>query len=120
MFQQQEKERRKRRKLNPVWRGVGCLLVVVFGSLAWYFSGWFLIANAANRWVFLPREAMNPPGLPDFFSGGMLVRIVLTVLALILSFTIVNFGYAVMFPLRPGETDVPPLKRDRRKRPTRR
>jgi hypothetical protein len=50
----------------------------------------------------------------------MLVRLVITLLALILSFTIVNFMYAVMFPIKPGETDVPPLKRDRRRRPTRR
>lgn len=120
MFSQQERERKKARKLNPVWRGVGCMLVVVIGTLAWFFADWFLAANAANRWILMPREAINPPGLPAFFGGGMLVRIVLAVLAMLLAFTVVNFVYAVAFPIRPGETDVPPLKRARRKRPTRR
>ena len=120
MFRQQERERKKKRVLNPAWRGVGCLLVVVIGALAWYFAGWFLTANSLNQWVFLPREAINPPGLPAFFAGGMLVRIIMTILAMLLSFTIINFIYAVAFPLKPGETDVAPLKRDRRRRPTRR
>lgn len=120
MFAQQERERRKRRALNPAWRGVGCILVVVIGALAWLFADWFLQANAINGWVFLPREALNPPGLPAFFGGGMLVRIVLAILAMILSFTVINFIYAMAFPIQPGETDVAPLKRDRSKRPTRR
>jgi hypothetical protein len=50
----------------------------------------------------------------------MLVRIIITILSMLLAFTVVNFIYAVAFPLKPGETDVPPLKRDRRRRPTRR
>jgi len=120
MFGQQERERKKRRQMNPAWRGIGCVLVVAFGTLAWFFAGWFLTANAANRWVLLPREAINPPGLPDFFAGGMLVRLIITVLALLLAFTVLNFIYAIMFPIKPGETDVPPLKRDRRRRPSRR
>lgn len=115
MFAQQERERKKKRTLNPVWRGIGCLLIVVMGSLAWFFSGWFLTANSLNHWVLLPREAMNPPALPDFFGSGMLVRLIITLLTLLLAFTVVNFGYALLFPIKPGETDVPPLKRTRRK-----
>jgi hypothetical protein len=120
MFAQQERERAEKRKMNPAWRGVGCLLVVVIGTLAWFFSGWFLTANSLNHWVPLPREAINPAALPAFFGGGMLVRIIITVLSLLLAFTVVNFSYALMFPIKPGETDVAPLKRNRRKRATRR
>jgi hypothetical protein len=115
MYAQQERERKKKRTLNPAWRGVGCLMIVLIGTLAWFFSGWFLTANSLNHWVLLPREAINPPALPVFFSGGMLVRLILTLLSLLLAFGVVNFVYALMFPIKPGETDAPPLKRSRRK-----
>src|SRR4030067_1557765 len=90
MFSRQERERKKKRVLTPAWRGVGCLLVVVIGALAWYFADWFLTANSLNQWVFLPREAINPPGLPAFFRGGMLGRIIMTILAMLLSFPILH------------------------------
>ena len=117
-FQQQERERKEAKRMNPVWRGVGCLLVVVIGVLGYLFANWFLVQNSIKRWVFLPRELINPniPGIGDFLAGGNLVRIAVALLFLLFSFAFLNFFYAIVKPIRPGETDVATPKRQGKKR----
>ncbi|MCW5875767.1 MAG: hypothetical protein KIS85_02685 [Anaerolineales bacterium] len=48
--------RRKRspgRTLHPLWRGVGCLIVVLMPLLAWWFSGFGLefVQSEAPEWL---------------------------------------------------------------------
>jgi hypothetical protein len=117
-FQQHERERREAQRMNPVWRGVGCLLVVVIGVLGYFFANWFLVQNSINRWIFLPNAVINPniPLVGDLFSGGNLVRIVVALAFLLFSFAFVNFFYAIAFPVKPGEYDLPTPKRKGKKR----
>ncbi len=117
-FQQHEKERREAQRLNPVWRGVGFLLVIGIGVLGYLFANWFLVQNSINGWIFLPRAVINPkrPGVGDFLAGGNLVRIVVALTFLLFSFAFMNFFYAIAFPIKPGEYDLP-LPKQRKRRP---
>ncbi len=105
-----ERERAKKKRMNPVWRGVGCVLTVVVALGGYLFAGWFLRANVAQQWVYLPPELINPPWA-TFLAGGVLIQIVTGLLFMLFSFALINIVYAIMFPLEPGETDVPPLTR---------
>ncbi len=115
MDAQRERERLEQKRLNPIWRGVGCLLIVVMAALGWAFAHWFLGANAANRWIVIPSELFYPPGL-SFLGGGLLIKIVVAFLSLLMAWGIVNFVYAIFFPVRPGEHDVQTPKRRRVRR----
>jgi len=104
--------------MNPVWRGVGCLLVVAIGALGFLFANWFLVQNAINGWVYLPPEVINPNvrGIGNFLAGGNLVRFVVALTFLLFAFAFVNFLYAIFFPVQPGEYDLPTPKRRRKPR----
>jgi hypothetical protein len=110
-WQKLDEERAVKGRLHPAWRGVGCLLVVLLGIGAFFFSGWFLNAGL----VYIPMAARRPafaPWLPDYF----VVQLIISAIFMIASFTIVSWIYAVAFPIQPGEFDAPPVKRQPRKR----
>jgi hypothetical protein len=113
-FRMQEREREKRKRRNPVLSGVGCLMLVIVTIAAYYFGGWFLEQNQSNAWIYLPPEVIQPPfaaSLPPF----LFARLVIAFLFLVISFGALSLIYAVAFPFQPGETDAPPMKRDRRR-----
>ena len=66
-YQTLDKEREARKRLNPIWRGVGCLTIALFGTLGYFFAQWFLRENAVNTWVYLPPGAYNPD-LPNWLN----------------------------------------------------
>lgn len=117
-FQQQERERRDSKRMNPMWRGVGCLLVIGIGVLGYLFANWFIVQNSINRWIFLPPEVINPdvPLIGSALAGGNLVRIVVALLFLLTAFAFMNFFYAILFPVKPGEHDLPTPRKRRRPR----
>lgn len=117
-YVQQERERKERQRSNPIWRGVGCLLIILMGVLGYAFAGWFLTADL----VYLPPQAINPPDpIPAFLRGGNLIRWVVTLLFMLTAFGVLNFIWAILFPVKPGEFDLPtprtsPAKRRNKRR----
>jgi hypothetical protein len=110
-YRQLDKDREARHRMNPIWRGVGCLMMVVFALAGYAFSGWFLSANARYGWVYLPPQAVQPPYISGILPYGAFPRLVVGFLFLLLGFGLVSFVYAILFPIKPGETDVPTPKR---------
>ncbi len=114
-FRQSDEEREKRKRMNPVWRGVGCFTVVLLTLTGYLFAGWFLMANLTNHWIYMPPEVLRPSFAP-WLPAGVLVQIVVAFIFMVMSYGALSLFYAIAFPIRPGETDVPPLKRPRRRR----
>ncbi|MBN2555211.1 MAG: hypothetical protein JXA97_04665 [Anaerolineales bacterium] len=105
-YKQLDEEREQRGKLNPIWRGVGCMLAVVLGMISFFFARWFLAQNL----IYIPPEIRVlsfAPWLPKDF----LVLGVISILGMLIGYGIINTIYAIAFPIKPGDTDVPPLKR---------
>ena len=100
------------KEINPVWRGIGCLLAVFMSLIGFYFGAWFLQANAQNNWIFLPSSLIYPRYL-TFLPPGFVVQCVLAGLFFVFGYGVINLAYALIFPKEIGETDSPPLKRKR-------
>lgn len=117
-FRQLEQERLKKREMNPLWRGVGVILVVIMGAAGYVFSGWFLEQNVANNWIYLPPQLFSPkvPAMLSFLGNGNMLRFAVSLVFVLTAFAILNFVYALAFPLQPGEFDLPTPKRRPRKR----
>ena len=105
-FRDQERERKKQMRINPIWRGVGCVLVVILGMAGYFFAGWFLEQGI----IYFPPSIRRPafaPWLPE----NALIQIVIAFIFMLLSYAIINTIYAVAFPIKRGEQDAPPMKR---------
>lgn len=105
-FRALDQEREKNKRLDPKWRGVGLLLIAIFTTAGYLFADWFLRTNARTGWIYLPRAALYPKYLP-FLGGGMLIKIVIALLFMLLSYTIISVIYAMAFPIRHGDLDAP-------------
>ena len=115
-FAQHERERELRKRQNPMLRGLGCLVVVAFGLLAYFSSGWFLVANSENSWLYLPPEIILPPEQVPWLPPGFLVRLIVAVVIMVAGYGLLSLIYAILFPIRPGETDVPKPPKKKKKR----
>ena len=109
-YRKHEEERLKKKRMNPLWRGVGCFMAVVFLLGGYFFADWFLYANLTAGWVPIPMALLAPPQLP-WLPAGAAVKIVVGLLFMMLSYGVFSTLYAIAFPVEPGETDSPPLKR---------
>lgn len=108
---QAEEERLKRKRINPIWRGVGCLLILLLGLLGYVFSGWFI----GKGFVYFP-PALRRPSFAPWLPQDMVIQLVVALLFMIFSYTLLTAVYAVLFPIRPGELDAPPMKRGDKER----
>ncbi|MGA2112129.1 MAG: hypothetical protein ABSG98_08275 [Anaerolineales bacterium] len=109
-------ERRTPRKSpNPIWMGIGCLLVVGLPAVGYLVAEWFLQANQVNHWVYLPPQAAWPPIAPY-----LVFKVVVAVIVMLFALAIFSALYSLVAPIRPGAYDAPPVtKRARRTRPWR-
>jgi len=110
-FRELDAQREKRKRLNPIWRGVGCVLVVILGYVGYIFSGWFL----DQGFVYIPRFSIRIP-LITTIGGYVIVQLAISFLFMIFSYAIMSVIYAIAFPIQLGEMDVPPLKRQKTKK----
>lgn len=110
-----EAEREAKKTLNPIWRGVGCIMIVLLAVFGYYLADWFYKQNQVENWMYLPPELIWPSFAP-FLGDGLLFKIIFAGLTMLLGYTILSFVYAIAFPIQPGELDMPPPKRPRRRR----
>ncbi len=99
----------KKRTLNPVWRGVGFIVLIGLTIGAFWLAGYLLELNWQQP--FLPFEVPRQfavklaPSLPAL-PGKLLVQIGATLLIDVLGYALMVLIYGVINPIRPGATDV--------------
>jgi hypothetical protein len=120
-YRQLDKEREERARIPPLWRGLGCLVISILTALGYWFGGWFLQANLRNGWIYLPRAVLAPdlPALLNFLEPaidqGVLIRLVIALLFMLAAYGLLAVAYAVGFPIKPRDVDVPAPRKRRRK-----
>ena len=126
---QRDSSRNKDQENSGVWRGIGCILIIVVPIIS-LFVGTQLVNYAMTNNIALPRELLGRPVLPDliknsyglYFVFGPLEKIqnlyaslfaafVCLVLISSLISLIYAFVYRIVNPYRYGPTDAPPPKR---------
>lgn len=113
-FREQEVARDREKELHPIWRGVGCIMLILMAIGGYGFGGWFLQANAENSWIYLPPILFYPPGFPTWLPSGLVVRLAIGLLFVVIGYGMLSIFYAMFFPIQPGEFDAPPPKRRKR------
>lgn len=110
MYQKELPPNPKKLPVHPVWRGIGCILLVVVPIIS-FIASTILINNRQHiKWILIPEDII----IQKLWDPYILVKIVY---ALILSFvllaiiTIITFVTNRLFGPRPyGPVDVPPEK----------
>jgi hypothetical protein len=95
--------------IHPIWRGIGCLMMVMIPLMSYASAVILVDANVENRWIPIPHEFIGPPGRPLLYS-----QLGVTVLLSMFGFTLFVVAYTIIYrfsgPPRLGPTDAPPIR----------
>ena len=125
---QQYRRQRDQRpwKIHPVWRGIGCALLLLVPIMSWFATSLFL---ETNKKIVLPWELTRVVAIPyarvaaidklilpinRYFdaTGFVFGQVFFTVIFSFIGFGVMAFLYAILYrvagPPRYGPFDVPP------------
>jgi hypothetical protein len=120
-------------KIHPIWRGIGCILLIVVPILSFMFARVFM---ATVDWFAMPPELSKQVifsyynsrtidtivfRVNDFLNGELLYGdLFFTVIFMVLGFGVLSiiygFIYRLIGPPRYGPLDSPPTKQASRRR----
>ncbi|MFU8772438.1 MAG: hypothetical protein ACNA8H_08475 [Anaerolineales bacterium] len=99
--------------VHPVWRGIGCVFMVVLPIMAYVISVILVRENFIQQWVQIPRElaiSITIPNVGQIYLLDILLALVLLVIGMALFTIIYSAIYRLFGPPRYGPLDVPPPK----------
>lgn len=119
--------------IHPVWRGIGCFLIILIPFMAYTATIAFHQANARSGWLPVPANLNDYPDMSKLqraapqlnVAWNAIERIYYFDLLMFFVFLVLGFGllsvvYAAMYrvvgPPRYGPYDVPPIKGKRSRR----
>ena len=102
--------------VHPIWRGIGCLLLIIIPIVAFAGSIELVKANVPQQYVPLTADLANMTYLPVFNETIPLFYVlIITAVLTILGFIILTIVYSFIFRMgsgsRYGPLDAPPVKR---------
>lgn len=97
-------------KIHPIWRGIGCLMMIIIPAISYAGSVILVEANLKNRWLPFPREFYGPPTHP-FLYAQIGVTVILSIFGFLVFVILYSLLYKAFGPPKYGPTDAPPIKR---------
>ncbi len=121
----QERSLRERPwKIHPIWRGIGCLLVIISPIVAFSASHILIQMNKSAGWIYIPKELSRTIRIPipgmnivvPYLYAKLMLTIVLLFLAAGLLTILYGLIYQIFGPSRYGPLDARPIRsRSKRK-----
>lgn len=108
-------------EIHPIWRGIGCLMMVIIPIMSYAGAVLLVRLNQENNWVPVPRELAQTITLPMIGDIPNLFGVlIVTVLLMIVGFGLLTILYSILYsivgPPRYGPLDAPPERRRPRRR----
>jgi hypothetical protein len=107
-------------KIHPIWRGIGCLMMILIPIISYAGAVLLVQENITRRWVPVPVSLAQAVQIPLIGSVSYLyANLIVTALLAIIGFGILTIGYSVLYsslgPPRYGPMDAPPERRRAKK-----
>lgn len=107
MYQRPSQENPAKKPIHPIWRGIGCILLIIIPVISYVAADFFVISRAQFKWVIVPQELIVN-SLPDPLILVKVLYTAIFVFFLYLILTVITFIINRFFgPSRYGPYDVP-------------
>ena len=97
--------------VHPVWRGIGCFLLILLPIVSFAGAKLLVQANNRQRWVQIPTELRDSVFLP-VIGRLIFADLAVTVILIVIGFALLTAAYAVFYRIlgisRYGPLDSPP------------
>ncbi|MFM8322040.1 MAG: hypothetical protein ACKOC5_14100 [Chloroflexota bacterium] len=107
--------------VHPVWRGIGCILLLVAPPVAYAIAHLLVEANMTENWYPLPANLMNTVPVPQLgltlthVYANLLAATILLVLGSGLLMLIYTVIYSIVGPKRYSPMDSPEVRQPKRR-----
>jgi hypothetical protein len=104
-------------QVHPIWRGIGCILILISPLIAYAAATLIVQWNIDNGWYPLPAELLTPFNFEplnitqDHFFANLLVAGLLLLLGFAMVMVVYSIMYAIFGPRRYSPIDAPPVRR---------
>lgn len=113
-------EKTRERPTNPIWRGIGCLLILITPIVSFAIANEIMLSGTIQNYIYLPPALRYSVTLPligtsvPYFYGTLALTVAVMVALFAVFFVLYSVLYSILGPSPYGPTDVPPV-RPRRK-----
>jgi len=103
-------------KIHPVWRGIGCFLILIGPVMAYIVADMLVAMTMSEGWYPLPRDLTRPYQIPliEITVPHLFANLMATALLLLLGFALIMILYTIIFsvagPGRYTPLDSPPVR----------
>ena len=102
-------------KIHPIWRGIGCIMIILLPAMSYAGAVELVKANYFQGWIRMPIELTGPSQFPYLYAY-LLVGTMLLLIGSGLLITIYSLFYRVMTGPRQGPLDASPGWRKKKKK----
>lgn len=112
---------REEEGIHPIWRGIGCILLILIPTMSYAGAVELVKANYANGWVAIPKDLAQTVVIPYIGAiSHLYAYLALGVVLMVIGFGILTIVYSMMNtamgPPKYGPTDAPPPRRTKKRR----
>lgn len=102
--------------VHPVWRGIGCLMMIIIPVLSYAASVLIVQENVKQGWLPVPVEFSRTIAVPfignvEYLYANLMVAIVLSLIGFGIFTSLYSLMYSMLGPSQYGPLDSPPLRR---------
>lgn len=107
----QQSVQKPRRAVHPIWRGIGCVLIIMIPILSYAIASLVVEANLKQHWFQIPKEIAGSFTIPVVGAVGY-TQLALTVIIMVIGYGLLTVFYAFIYrlfgPSSLGPMDAPP------------
>jgi hypothetical protein len=109
-------------EIHPIWRGIGCILMLIIPVMAYAGAVMLVEANFTQRWVPVPADLARTISIPMIGAvpnlyANLIVTAILALFGYGIMTIVFSLFYGMVGPPRYGPLDSPPVReRPRRRR----
>ncbi len=108
-------------KVHPIWRGIGCLMLIIIPIMSYAGSVLLVEANKIHRWLPMPSDLMRNIRLPYLgVIKHLIANLLVTCVLMFIGFGVVMILYTIIYkisgPSSLSPVDAPPVHRIKRRK----
>ena len=86
----------KKKGLHPIWRGIGCLLMVLIVVMSYAGALLLVDANKIHRWAPVAKEIRGGPNW-GVWAADLYAELVVAFLLAVIGFGLFVIGYSIIY-----------------------
>jgi amino acid permease len=107
--------------IHPVWRGIGCVMIVLIPFMAYAGAVLLVQANQEQNWFPVPRDLSQTVDVPYLGSlDNLYITLLITLVLILVGYALITVIYTLVMnfigPPRYGAMDAPPMRRSRKRK----